>query len=495
MAKAKHRKRGAVAAGHRQTAESAANILMDGGNAFDAGLAALLTSMVTEPCMSSPGGGAFAVYSTAERQFGLIDFFCQTPSQKKDVDELHFYPYTVKFGDSSEVFHAGLGSMAVPGIPAGIEAIHKELCTIPLTRLAEQAVNLGFKGAEVDPFQQLDFDLLEGILLSTGEGKAMYTRADGKLYRSGDIMKLPQLADFLDYFSRNGSKEFYLGEPALKTAEACANDGGHLTRQDFEQYRIQFPEPLSFNAGNYRFHTVPAPSMGGEILRKLILTDDWYNAPHSMQPEAYAKIFTYAEQNVDKGAGLRHQLSNALPNKRGNTSHISVADAAGNAMAITMTNGEGSGFVIPGTQIMMNNMLGEAILMPAGFHSWPENVRLASMMSPVIAQHPESGEIIIAGTGGAGRIPYMLAQFFRYLLQDNYSLQKAIESPRLHFQYNGFDTEPGLKLPETEPFDRYSHTPWSMKNLYFGGINAVKLTGHQLEAHADSRRWGVAFEV
>jgi len=474
---------GAVAAGHKQTANAAAAVLKNGGNAFDAALAALLCSTLTETCMSSMGGGALAAFRTSDGKTGAIDFFCQTPRKKKQPEALHFYPHIVHFGDSSEVFHVGLGAMATPGMPAGIMLLHKTLCKIPLPELAAFALDVSKNGALVDEFQQLDFELLEGMLFSTPEGKKMFSGSDGKLFRAGDTMYLPQLGDFIDYLSRHGSDEFYLGEPARKTSEASRLFGGHLSMEDFVNYRPILRHAHAFEYFNHHFYTVPPPALGGIILENLIKNECWYSADRQSLVKRYSAV-------INSGKNCYTEK-----NKRGNTSHLSVTDKGGNSIAITMTNGEGCGFVIPDTQIMMNNMLGESMLMPAGFHSWVPDVRLASMMTPVICHNPLQNVTIAAGTGGAGRIPYMLAQFFRYLQTEKLSLEKAIEAPRLHFQEDSFQVEPGLEFPDALLENKANLVRWKQKNLYFGGINAVQNIGGNFTSHGDSRRWGVGITI
>lgn len=431
--------------------------------------------------MSSMGGGALAVFRSKDGNTGAIDFFCQTPRVKKITDALHFYPHVVHFGDSSEVFHVGLGAMATPGMPAGIMLLHKTLCKIPLPELAAFAIEVSKNGAVVDEFQELDFDLLEGMLFSTPEGRRMFSGSDGKLFRAGDTMYLPQLGDFIDYLSRHGSDEFYHGEPARKTSNAAQLIGGHLSMEDFSNYRPILRKAHSFECWDHQFYTVPQPALGGLILEKLIKNHDWFFADRQSFVKHYSAVIHSEKKYYQE------------KNKRGNTTHLSVTDREGNSIAITMTNGEGCGFLIPGTQIMMNNMLGESMLMPAGFHSWLPDVRLASMMTPVICHNTVHKITTAAGTGGAGRIPYMLAQLFRYLLTDKLSLEEAIEAPRIHFQEDSFQVEPGLDFPDSIIENKAELVRWKKKNLYFGGINAVQNMGEHFTSHGDSRRWGVGY--
>ena len=123
-----------ISAGHHITAKAAAEILKDGGNAVDAAIAAFFASFVAEPCMSSAGGGAFANV-LFEGKVRLYDFFCQTPRQKRPVSAINFFPVTVDFGDTTEDFHVGHGSVAVPGAIAGMFALHRDFGSIPMQTL------------------------------------------------------------------------------------------------------------------------------------------------------------------------------------------------------------------------------------------------------------------------------------------------------------------------------------------------------------------------
>ena len=131
--------KGIVCAGHEKTADAAIEIFKEGGNAFDAGLAAFIASLVSEPCMSSLGGGGFLIACDKRGQKKLIDFFCQTPRIKKPANEVEFFPIQVNFGTITEDFHVGMGSVCVPGTPAGIFSFHESFCTIPLDILAQSS--------------------------------------------------------------------------------------------------------------------------------------------------------------------------------------------------------------------------------------------------------------------------------------------------------------------------------------------------------------------
>ncbi len=166
-------------------------------------------------------------------------------------------------------------------------------------------------------------------------------------------------------------------------------------------------------------------------------------------------------------------------------------DSEGNAAAVTTSNGEGSGYVIPGTGMMVNNMLGEDDLNPQGFHNWLENQRISSMMSPTIVLKNGKAEIVL-GSGGSKRIRTAILQVISNLIDWKMPLIEAVESPRCHWEDNVFHLEPGFR--DVENLSLAEGTTaifWQEKNLFFGGVNAVRRAENEvIEVAGDSRRKG-----
>ena len=168
MAKTK----GVVAAGHELTAKAAAEILEDGGNAFDACVAGLYMTFVAEAVFASPGGGGFLMARRAgSDKIALYDFFAQTPKQKRHERDIEFYPIDADFGPVKQEFHIGLGSSATPGIVPGLFAMHREFCRLPMQRLAEPAIRAAKQGFPLSDFQAYLFTVIAPILTAS-EGVA-----------------------------------------------------------------------------------------------------------------------------------------------------------------------------------------------------------------------------------------------------------------------------------------------------------------------------------
>ncbi len=495
--------RSAISAGHDLTADTALQVLKDGGNAFDAAIAAYLVSFIAEPCMASAGGGAFANVLTADGQLKVFDFFCQTPLNKRAVDELEFYPVDVNFGETTETFHIGRGACAIPGAIAGVFTMHKNLGSMPMKYLVEPAIIAAKNGVIVNDFQHLDFTLLEKIFAASEKGKELFFK-DGKVLQVGDTLKMPALADFLDYMSREGESAFYQGEVAEKIVRDYRDNGGQLSLSDLKNYEVVIRDPLQFKFRGKSIYTNPAPSTGGSIVA--LLLNFLSETPKNQQPwdfghmnqvremlEKFAKVGT-------KPADIAAQLGQFnvfdkynfhQTNRRGSTSHFNIVDNKGNAIALTTTIGEGCGQFVEGTDIHMNNMLGEAALLPNGFHSWEENVRLSSMMSPTLVLDEHNRLETVLGSGGASRIPTMIAQVLHYLIDYKMELNEAIAAPRMHLEHNKLNVEGGFSHQFDQKNYPYEINHWEGSSLFFGGVHTLHRRKNEWLAVGDQRRDGV----
>ena len=162
---------------------------------------------------------------------------------------------------------------------------------------------------------------------------------------------------------------------------------------------------------------------------------------------------------------------------------MSIIDKHGNAASVTTTNGEGCGYIIPELGIMLNNMLGEEDLNPMGFHQWPRQQRLPTMMSPTIVMGKKGVELVL-GSGGSNRLRSAISQVILNLFVKKMGLESAVHAARIHLEGNVLHFEPGTIL-EHLPDDIQLH-PWNEQNLFFGGVNAVT----PAEAIGDPRRGG-----
>ncbi len=479
----------AISAGHEITLEVAKEILLAKGNAFDAAIAATFAMFITEPCMASAGGAGFALTRPANGKIQFFDYFCQTPISKK-IDPLDFYPVLIDFGSEQEEFHIGLGSAAVPGTIAGLFSIHKKLGTIPIKELVKPAMQLAKDGVLLNEFQAFDLKLLNPIFQQDISVRDIFFK-NNQVKEEGDLIQMPGMVDFLEFIASEGVRGFYEGEISKIITTACQERGGFLRRADFENYKTNILEPLKINYRNKNIYLPNGPSKGGAMLALML----------SKVGEEYPTLAPaiQATQNIiQKEDQIKFHLNQVFPNNsftlqpslssnRG-TSHFNIVDRWDNAISITSTIGEGCGYFIPGTNMQLNNMLGEIFLLPNGAHSWEPNRRMHSMMTPTIITDKNGGLEFVAGSGGANRIPYVTGQVVYHLFAQQKNLQEATEHSRVHFQDGKFQIEDGFDWP----FEKDNAVFWEGKSLYFGGVHSIQKVKNGLEAIGDARRFGVA---
>ena len=514
--------KGVVAAGHEETARAAELILKEGGNAFDAVVAAHLAACVAEPVLSSLGGGGFLLAHTADGVDRLYDFFVQTPKRKRPVEATDFYPISADFGTARQEFHIGPGAIATPGTVKGLFAVHKDLCTMPMTLLAEPAVELARGGVRMNAFQAYIFDIVQAIYTQSPDRCEVYrSRKDPAcLLGEGELLLQPELADSLDALAREGEALFYHGEIGGRIARLCAQQGGHLSEADLAHYRVVKRDPLVVDyRAKTRLLTNPAPSSGGVLIAFALkqiesLDVSRYRCGTAAYLDLLARVLDVTNRaRIDAyldGSGYcgadrlfdsrcladyRAQILGRPLCSRG-TTHMSIIDGKGNLASLTTSNGEGCGHFIAGTGIMLNNMLGEEDLNPGGFHRWPEDQRMTSMMAPSMIFGAD-GRSIALGSGGSNRIRSALLQVLLNLIDFGMDLETAVRHPRIHYEGGHLSVEGGLADEEVQRLvSRYSdHKLWPQRTLFFGGVHSAARAAGGCSGVGDPRRGGASVVV
>jgi gamma-glutamyltranspeptidase / glutathione hydrolase len=509
---------GVVAAGHPATADAAAMILELGGNAFDAVIAGQFAACVAEPVLCSLGGGGFLLTRQGRGPVEALDFFVQTPLRKRSPEEIEFLPILADFGDAQQEFHIGLGSVATPGMVRGLFAAHRRYATLPMPVLMEPAIRLAREGVTVNALQAHAFRIVGAIYAHTEDSRLLYaspTRS-GSLVVEGDLLRQTQLADSLEQLAEEGEFWFHEGEFAHVVADLCRREGGLLTLADLRQYCAEIREPLALGYRGSRIWINPPPSSGGvllgfalRLLETLEPVREGFGTPAHLERLArvmeltdLARLETRSEADgtVDGRSLLdpvllaryRNEIAGLAAAPRG-TTHLSVMDAAGNVASLTASNGEGCGVLIPGTGIMLNNMLGEEDLNPLGFFRWREDQRLTSMMAPTLLARPDGTEVVL-GSGGSNRIRTAILQVLVNLLDFGMPLESAVEASRIHLEHGrlsveaGFDSAVNLRAL----LDRYpDHRIWAGRSLFFGGVHGVGYGPDGFCGAGDPRRGGV----
>jgi gamma-glutamyltranspeptidase/glutathione hydrolase len=466
---------GVVAAGHPLTASAGADMLRAGGNAVDAALAAMLTSFVAEPLLTGLGAGGYMLVAAPGREPVLLDFFVAAPGRGADLEQrAQLVAADVSFGDAVQVFHIGAAACGVPGTPAGICAAAERFGTIPLADLVAPAAALARAGVVLNAEQGYLFEILEPIYSSSAEGRALFM-PDGRVPQPGDVLRDPPLADALERLGAEGAAPFYDGDIGARISERVCRLGGVLTREDLAAYRAEPREPVRVRYRGHDVLTNPPPSAGGTLLGYALALLDRDPPP----PDALALVRVMeraqAERTPEFLTGLAEPgfLDRFMASRLGSTTHLSVLDGDGWACAVTCTNGEGSGVVVPGTGVHVNNMMGEQDLSPLGFFTHPPGRRLPSMMAPTIVLGTDGGPALALGSAGSNRIRSALLQVIVNVFDRGMTAAQAVDAPRLHFEDGVVYAEPGI---DAELLEAAGHTisRFRHRNLFFGGCQAVE---------------------
>ncbi len=438
--------RGAIAAGHPLTAAAGAAVLEAGGNAVDACVAAAFTSWVCESMLTGPGGGGFMLVHRGGETV-VFDAFVAVP--RAGAAETELLAIAVDFdGDTQQVFHTGPGSAGVPGTALGLEAAHRSFGSLPWAELAAPAAALARAGVELTPAQGYLHRILDGLLRHSPEGDAMY---GGRVLQAGERFRLPDLADTIDRIAVDGARVLYDGDLLP------------FSREDLESYAVIEREPVSVAFRGSEFRSNPPPSSGGRLIALGLesLGDD-LDIVHAMEVMEAARVPA-----------------------AGGTTHISVVDTRGDAASLSCSLGSGSGVVVPGTGIHLNNMLGEADLKGSA----RPGERLTSMMAPSVVLQDGRPRLVI-GSAGSERLRGAILQVVANVVGRGMGVEDAVDAPRLHLDGGVVHVEPGIEL------ERENVVRFGRRNLYFGGVSAVEVRADgELAAAGDPRRGGAGMVV
>jgi gamma-glutamyltranspeptidase/glutathione hydrolase len=462
--------RGVVAAGHPVTARAGADVLRAGGNAVDAAVAAVLTSVVAEPMMTGLAGGGYMMIAPPDGEPTLLDFFVTAPGAGAEPGErAPLLQVEVSFGDAVQVFGAGAASVGVYGLPAGLAAATQKFGTLPLAELTAPAATLARDGCVVTDVQAAMFALMAPILAT---GTTAYL-VDGVPPAAGTVLREPELADALDRLGAEGPAPFYTGDIAAAVSATLRAAGGPVTPADLAGYRAVEREPVRVPFRDREVVTNPPPSAGGILLAYALARLDREPAPpgapalvSAMEAIQQARDEAFFAGLPDPGFARRF-----LSSRVGSTTHVSVLDDAGWACSVTTSNGEGSGLVVPGTGLHLNNMLGEQDLSPLGFFTTPPGDRLPSAMAPTLVRR--NGELeLVLGSAGSNRIRSALLQVIVNTVDFGLPIQAAVDAPRLHAEDGVVVVEPGI---DTAALAAAGHrlSRFRNRNTYFGGVQAV----------------------
>jgi gamma-glutamyltranspeptidase / glutathione hydrolase len=478
--------KGAIAAGHPQTAKAGAAVLEAGGNAVDACIAASFASWVCESPLTGPGGGGFMlVHLARDHKTRVIDAYVSVPSG--DASEMEAIDVDFS-GSSSQAFRIGPASVGVPGALAGLEEAHRRFATLPWAELVAPAIELAREGVELNGPQAYLHAILDVILRHTEEGRRLFG-GDAPL-SVGDRLVQPELADVLGVFAEEGAAALYDGDVGREVARYLEDNGSGVTWRDLQEYRIIRRRPISVRFRGCDFRSNPPPATGG------LLVCFGLQQLYRREPTTERLLEVMDEQREARDPGFSRQLYRGGLAKRllgvgGGTTHISAVDAAGNAASLSISTGAGSGVVVPGTGFALNNMLGEYNVVETG--PLPRaGRRLTSLMAPSIALEGGRPRLVV-GSAGSLRLFSAIMQVAVNVLARDCGVEEAIDRPRVFKDAEAVHCEGGTPVEEMDRLEAagYPVTRWRRRNLFFGGVAGVELRGDgSLAAAGDPRRGG-----
>ena len=476
-------------------------MLREGGNAVDAAIAAVATSFVAESPLTGLGAGGYMLVHENDETV-LLDFFVAVPGRDGAERESELVPIPVHFTpESVQIFNIGAASCGIPGTPAGLVAASERFGSVPLAELTAPAAALAREGVVQNAEQAYFLAILDPILTQFDEARAIYA-PEGRILGAGESFVFPELGDALERLGAEGAEPFYRGEIAATVAEWVRERGGTLGVDDLAAYEPIAREPVEVAFRGRRVLTNPPPSSGGILIAYALALLERMGESGTEAVVA-AKEAAQAARSEDFLAGLLDegfagrfldpaQIA-ATASRLGSTTHITAVDAEGRCASVTCSNGTGSGVIVPGTGIHVNNMLGEQDLNPHGFHRHAPGVRMPSMMSPTVVL---DGEELLAGlgSGGSNRIRSAVLQTILRLVVDGEPVAEAVVAPRVHFEDGVIQSEPGIDEEVLRRLEArgYEVVRWQAMNVFFGGVHAVArdpATG-ELSGGGDPRRGG-----
>jgi gamma-glutamyltranspeptidase / glutathione hydrolase len=455
--------RAAVAAGHPATTGAGIEILEDGGSAADAAVAASLASCVAETVMTGLLGGGHAIYREAgSGRARNLDCFVTRPGLRapsRDAELVHLH---VPFGEELVHYAIGPASCAVPGLPAGLDALWRAHGRLPWTRVVEPALRLARDGVDFPPAHAACLAMLAPVM--TMDAGAQIYAPGGNLLQAGDRLRQPGLVAALEAIAEEGANSVYNGTIAAALLRLCEERNGLVTRADLAAYEARWTEPLALQYLDRRLLTRGGSSRMAETVPRL---------PRLRGIGETERVLALVDVYAATGP-------------ESHTTNTTVVDADGNACVLSSSLGLGSGDFLPGLDLHLNSMLGEVALIRGGLDP---GERVESMMAPTLVTGSE-GLDLAAGSAGGTRLRTALLSVIAGIMDEGLEPVAAVERPRFHPVGDTLNAEPGVDEPALSVLAErgWNVRRWQARHHYFGGVSVVSRRG----AAADPRRSGAA---
>ena len=500
-------------------------MLAEGGNAVDACIAAAFASWVVEGPLTGAGGGGFMlVHRARDASTRLLDFFVAVPGlggTGAEGPEMTEIEVDYEPGGGTQIFHIGAASVAVPGMTHGLDQAHRAFGALPWKTLVDPAVELARDGVVLTESQAYLHTIVDLILRHTEEGKRVYGR-DGERLVTGDRFVQADLARTLEAIADEGAAALASGELGRALVDFMQAEGGSVTGPDLAEYRVIRRRPIRVGFHGHEVDSNPPPSSGGVLigyglllLDRLGLDGPPGSAEANAQLVEVAREQTRAREHGFTTALYRGGLARRLHSEEAveaaverirerlpapveraaarGTTHISVVDARGNAASLSATIGAGSGLIVPGTGVHLNNMLGELDLASVT----RPGARITSMMAPSLVLRNGRPRLVV-GSAGSVRLRAAIIQVIANAVGHGMSVEEAIGRPRVHLEEPTVQCEGGADTAELDRLASWGYelVRWKRRNLYFGGVAGVEmLEDGSLAAAGDPRRGGAGLVV
>jgi len=489
----------AVASSTKVAAEAGAAVAREGGNAVDAAIASAWVGAVAEPGICAPGSGGFVTVWGPDGDPVTIDGYIEMPGRGLASERFEKGTHKVHLDYGGGVsMHVGHGSVGTPGGPAALSVASERYGRVPWAVALEPAIELARNGFELSPpaRQYLEFSGTKVFGWHPDSRKALH-HDDGTLLELGETIQVDGLVGSLERLARYGAADFYTGEIGHAIAADMADNGGLITEADLEQYQPIVREALVGPVGEWIVATNPPPAIGGVVLGAMLRllgdrpSNPWSRDDVERMVEVQNSVLGFRRDRVD----MREDIVEAIEEMQAafrspSTVHTSAVDSSGLACSITLSAGYGSGVMVPGTGLWLNNCLGEIELNRRGLHSWPVGARLVSNMSPTVARD-STGRVLSIGSPGADRITTAILQVFANHANAGMSLAGSIAHPRMHLEMT--DEGPRMVAEPGIPTG-LGGVPWRTTpdlSMYFGGVGVAEWSpAGGLVAEADPRRTG-----
>ena len=471
-------------------------ILKKGGNAFDAMIATELALAVAYPNAGNIGGGGFMVYRLGSGERGALDYREKAPA--KAHRDMYLDKNGKVIADKSTL---GALAVGVPGTIAGIFEVYQKFGSLPIGELIQPAIDLARKGVLITELQANSYMNKNVELIKQANN---YVTPFENGWKAGERFKYEELAQTLERIRDNGSYEFYNGETAKRIVSYVQELGGILSLDDLRNYRAQWRKPITFTYKDYIISSMPLPSSGGICLAQILKSVEPYNIgqyPHN--GEQYIQLLVEAERRAYADRAyymgdadfvkvptqqllspdyLKERMSSFSWDKASKsteiahgkivgyesdeTTHYSIVDRFGNAVAVTTTlnTNYGSKVYVKGGGFFLNNQMDDFSIKPGEPNTYglvgseknaiAPNKRMLSSMSPTIIE--KDGKLfMVIGTPGGSTIITSVLQCFLNVAEYGMTMQQSVSKPRFHHQW----------LPDDVMYEPKGFAPEVIANL------------------------------